>query len=111
MSFNPQELNQRITVQAPVHDQDSETGDIETTWETFAELFAKAEPAVGREFEAAAAMQAEKPVKFTVRWRDGIEPTMRILWRGEIFNIRSVADIKGMRREMLIYADGGVNNG
>lgn len=111
MSFNAQELNQRITVQEAVEAQDPMTGEITVTWETFATLWAKAEPAVGREFEAAAAIQAERPVKFTCRWQDDIEPTMRIVWRGDIYNIRSIADVKGKRREMLIYAQGGVNDG
>lgn len=111
MSFNPQELNERVIVQEPVETQDPMTGYITVTWESFAHLYAKAEPAVGREFEAAAAIQAERPVKFTLRWHDEIEPTMRIVWRGDNYNIRSIADIKGKRREMLIYAEGGVNDG
>lgn len=111
MSYNAQELNQRITVQERIEDQDSDTGDITFEWVTFAELWAKAEPAVGREFEAAAALQAQKPVKFTTRWRDDLDESMRIVWRATTYNIRSIADIKGKRREMLIYAEGGVNDG
>lgn len=111
MSFNAQELNQRITVQEPVGTQDPMTGEIIVTWETFAELWAKAEPAVGREFEAAAAIQAERPVKFTARWRDDLDESMRVVWRGEPYNIRSLADIKGKRRELVIYTQGGVNDG
>lgn len=111
MTFNAQELNQRITVQEPVHTQDPQTGEITVTWQTVAALWAKAEPAVGREFEAAQALQAERPVKFTLRWRDGIEPTHRIVWRGDTYNIRGIADIKGKRRELLIHTQGGVNDG
>ncbi len=111
MSYNAQELNQRITVQERIDAQDPETGEITTTWQTFAQLWAKAEPAVGREYEAAAALQAQKPVKFTTRWRDDLRESMRIVWRATNYNIRSIADIKGKRREMLIYAEGGVNDG
>lgn len=111
MSFNAQELNQRITVQERVETQDPQTGDILVTWEDYADLWAKAEPAVGREFEAAAALQAARPVKFTLRWADDIVETMRIVWRGQTYNVRSIADIKGKRREMLIYAEGNVNDG
>lgn len=111
MSYNAQELNQRIAFDTPVLVQDPETGEITTNWELVGMVWAKAEPAVGREFEAAAAIQAERPVKFTMRWRDGIDETMRINWRANSYNIRSIADVKGKQREMVIYTDGNVNDG
>ena len=68
MTFNPQELNQRITLQQKFTGQDPNTGIQSTEWLDREDLWAKAEGAVGRtRFEASAAGFVD-PVNFTVRF-------------------------------------------
>lgn len=101
--FNAQELNHRIEIQ----DYTTTTGPYNEeiqTWEHFADAFARVEPVVGREYFAAQSVQTEAPVKFTLRYLPGINTTMRIVYAGDNYDIQSAIDIKGKRREMLIYA-------
>ena len=118
MTFNPQELNQRITLQQKFTGQDPNTGIQSTEWLDREDLWAKAEGAVGRtRFEASAAGFVD-PVNFTVRFievegdsgNNGIIPLRpgdwRIVWRGFVYTIESIIDIKGKRREMVIGSEG-----
>lgn len=119
MTFNPQELNQRITVQQLVTGEpDPNTGvPGEDEWVDRATLWAKSEPAVGRTRYAAGAAGFVDPVNFTVRYielegdnGDGVIPFRptgwRIVWRGLVYDIESIIDIKGKRREMVIGTEG-----
>ena len=102
--FNAQELNKRIELQAYVETVDPLTGYETQAWQTYAEAFAKVEPLVGREYFQAKATQAENTVKFTLRWRPGVEPKHRILFDGKAYDIQSVINIKSRNRELLIMA-------
>ena len=62
------------------------------------------EPLVGREFLAAASIQAEGLVKFTIRYRSDITTAMRLIHDGEPWNMTSIQNIRGRNREALIYA-------
>lgn len=101
--FTAQELNHKILFEAQVITR-GEFGDVIVTWEPVAEVFAKFEPLVGREFMAAAAMNAEQMAKFTVRYRADLNTTMRLTHDGQPWELVSVQNIKGRNRETLIYA-------
>ena len=105
MTFTAQELTHRITFEEPTMVVDPMTGYETEAWlQVGAESFAKIEPLVGREFLAAAAMQAEGLVKFTIRHRSDITTTMRLMSDGEAWNMTSIQNIKGRNLETLIYA-------
>lgn len=108
MTYIAQELNRKITFQALTVSQDPITGEITEIWTDHVAVFAKVEPLVGREFFAAAAVQAEGTVKFTMRYRGDLEPTMRIAFDGDLFNITSIQNIRSANRETLIYAKAAV---
>lgn len=104
MTFTAQELNRKITFQEETIGQDPVTGEMVTTWDDVASVFAKVEPLVGREYMAAAAIQAEDMTKFTCRYRGGLTPAMRIAFDGKHYNIQSIQNIRSGNRETLIYA-------
>lgn len=104
MSYTAQELNRKITFQELVITQDPITFDIIETWVDFVSVFAKVEPLFGREYFAAAAVQAEDTTKFTMRYRGDIVASMRILFDGKHHNIKSIQNIRSANRETLIYA-------
>lgn len=104
MTYTAQELNRKITIQESQITQDPNTGEMIVTWVDFVSVFAKIEPLVGREYLAAAAIQAENLCKFTMRYRGDINASMRIVFDGKLFNITSIQNIRSANRETLIYA-------
>ncbi len=103
MSYTTQDLNRKITFQQATLEQD-ETGQMIETWTDYLSVFARVEPMIGREFFAAASMNAESNTKFTMRYRGDITPTMRITYDGSAYNITSIQNIRSGNRETLIYA-------
>lgn len=61
--------------------------DIKTVWSAVTNLN-------GKEFFEAATVQAEKTVKFTIRFIDRLDETMRILFKQKIYNITFIDNIK-----------------
>ncbi|WLP61543.1 phage head closure protein [Bacillus pumilus] len=59
-------------------------------WETVVECWAKAEGLKGAEYYAAAAIQKEHTIKFTIRHRDDIDEHMRLLFQGKTYEIESI---------------------
>lgn len=104
MSYTAQELNRKITFQEEHIQQDPATGEMVRTWTDHVTVFAKVEPLVGREYLAAAAIQAEDTTKFTCRYRGDLNASMRIAFGGKHYNIQSIQNIRSRNRETLIYA-------
>lgn len=104
MTYTAQELNRKITFRKPTITQDPNTGEMIETWTDYLSVFAKVEPLVGREYFAAAAVQSEDTTKFTIRFHDGLDVTMRIVFDGTEYNITSIQNIRSANRETLIYA-------
>lgn len=108
MTFSAQELNRKITFRKVTIAQDPHTGEMVETWADHLSVFAKVEPLVGREYLAAAAIQAEGTVKFTMRFRGDIDTGMRIAFDGDTFDIQSIQNIRSANRETLIYGKAAV---
>ena len=103
------DLRHRVTLQRKTTTV-SECGFETVTWEDVATLWAAVTNLHGREYYAAAAVQAEKTVKFTIRYLPGLDTTMRIFFRGKIYNISAIDNIKYQNRYLKIKAqevDGG----
>lgn len=89
MALKAGRLRHRIEFQEKVKSQDPETGEIVYTWATVAGLDsvpAAIEPLSVKEFMAAQANQSEIVARMTIRARDGLKPTMRIVHRGLYYN-------------------------
>lgn len=102
MSYTAQELNTKIALARATYTQD-ELGSPIATWVPYAEAFARFEPLLGREFFAAQQTVSESQAKVTMRWRDGIKASDRIMARGENWDIVSIQNIGYRNRELLIY--------
>ncbi|MFR1708876.1 MAG: phage head closure protein [Clostridium sp.] len=87
------ELRHRIALQkfsTTINENGFEVEDwveIKTVWAAVSNL-------KGKEFFEAATVQAEKTVKFTIRFIDCIDESVRILFKGKIYNITSIDNIK-----------------
>jgi SPP1 family predicted phage head-tail adaptor len=80
-------------------------------WETVAEVWAEVAPLSSREFIAAQSVQSEVRAKITIRAR-AIEPTMRIVHAGKVYNIAGVLpdNVSGQEYITLPVSE-GVNAG
>lgn len=87
-------LRHRITIQQRGQVQDPETGEMIDDWadwpEPGAKHWARIEPLSARDFIAAQAAQSELTGRITMRYRDGLLPTMRILYRNKVYSIHGV---------------------
>lgn len=104
------DLRHRITFQKHTTTINENGFEVET-WEDVKTVWAAASNLHGREYFAAAAVQAENTVKFTIRYLTGLDTTMRILFRGKQYNITAIDNIKYQNRFIEIKAQEVVSDG
>ncbi|MCM8710806.1 phage head closure protein [Clostridium sp. SYSU_GA19001] len=96
-------LKYRITFQILVATTNENGFDVET-WVDHKIVWAAVSNLNGREYFAAAAVQAEKTVKFTVRFFKDITESMRISFDGKQYNITAIDNIKYANKFIEIKA-------
>ncbi|MBC8587491.1 phage head closure protein [Paratissierella segnis] len=101
--MNPGELNKRITFQRLTTTTNENGFEVEE-WEDFKTAWAGVTNLHGREYFEAAAVQAEQTVKFTIRYLENIDTSMRILFQGKQYNITAIDNIKYKNAYMEIKA-------
>lgn len=104
------DLRHRITLQRKTATV-SESGFETENWEDYKTLWAAVTNLHGREYFAAAAVQAEGTVKFTIRYLPGVDTAMRISFRGKSYNITAIDNIKYQNRYQEIKAQEVVGGG
>lgn len=87
-----EELKHRITFQIFTKAVNENGFEVET-WIDFKTLWAAVTNLHGREYFAAATVKAENTVKFTIRYIEGINESMRILFQEKQYNITSIDNI------------------
>lgn len=107
-------LSRRVDAQAA-------SGEVTFTWEPFAEVYAEVMPGRGREFFAAAQIQAVAIAEVKIRWRDDVDETCRVsrVIRYESPRVYEhwdiaappVADAKTNRTDLLLYCQKGTAEG
>lgn len=98
-----EELRYQITFQKHTFTVNENGFEVEG-WEDYKTVWAKIENLHGREYFEAAAAQAEKTVKFTVRYLEGIDESMKIKFRDREYTITSIDNVKYGNRYMEIKA-------
>lgn len=83
-------------------------GDLVIAWQPVATVWAKAMHQRGDESFIAAQTNATRTVKFKMRYRDGINPTMRITWRRAQYDIHDVDE--SLRRDGELWITGTFNS-
>jgi len=96
-------LRHRITIQKHTTTVNENGFEVET-WEDIKTVWAAVSNLHGREYFAAAAVQAENTVKFTVRYLQGLDTAMRIRFQGKTYDITAIDNIKYQNRFMEIKA-------
>ena len=96
-------LNKRITIQE-LKTNINENGFEVEDWIDFKTVWAGVSNLHGREYFEAAAVQMENIAKFTIRYLDGIDTAMMILFKDKHYNITSIDNIKYKNRFLEIKA-------
>lgn len=104
--LNAGRLRHRITIEAPIHEQNPTTGEVLTSWVPFAQNIAAAiEPLSVREFVAAQSNQSRIDARIVIRFRMGLNATMRIVTAdGTIYNPKGFLPDPDSGREYLTIA-------
>lgn len=101
------DLNQRIRIEQRVKSENTR-GEVTYTWALFITVWAQVNPLRGREFFAAAQTQTEITTRFRIRYRTGIDPTMRIVWKGAFYDIKAPPiEVAGGREWIDLMAKAG----
>lgn len=83
------DLRHRIRIEKPVGTE-NENGVIVKGWQEVCGAWAAVKDVSGREFFQAAAQQMENVTTFTIRWRDGINTSMRVVFAAENYEITQI---------------------
>ena len=103
-------LRKRITLQRRSTANDA-LGQEVLAWSDVATVFAQVEQLSGRELMTANAEYAENVARITIRFRTDVIEKMRILYGTAVYDITSVSDIDGTRRELQISCKTGLSDG
>jgi len=97
------EMRHRITFQR-VTPSVNENGFESEVPQDYKTVWAEASNLSGKEYFSAAQVNEENTVKFTIRFLEGLDQTMKILFQGKAYNITAIDDIKYKKRYIEIKA-------
>ena len=104
-------LRHSVTIQRQTHTQNSKTGEITVAWTDVATVRAAVEPVSAREFVAAQEPNSKITARVTIRYRSGIDASMRLIHRGRLYNIHGVLEDMGSGRDYLtLTVSEGIND-
>lgn len=103
-------FHERITLQSKSATRNA-IGEEVVVWTDRATVWADVRPIRGREFFAAAQMQATIDTVASIRYRADVVAEWRLLWRGRPYDIRSVIDVGARRERIELMCQSGVNDG
>ncbi len=108
-------LRHRIDIEELTLVRDEATGEFgEPDWvPRWAKCPARVEPLSARDLVAAKAAQSEATARMVIRFRQGVLPTMRIVYRGEVYSIEGppLEDDKSGLEYLTILVSKGVKDG
>lgn len=105
-------LRHRVIIQKPGYAQDPDTGEMLPGWQNVVTVWAAVEPLSAREFIAAQAGQSEITARVKIRYRAGITAGMRLLHKGQAYNIHGVLpDLDSGIEHLTLPVSQGVNDG
>jgi SPP1 family predicted phage head-tail adaptor len=98
------EMRRRITIQQRVTSPD-EFGGAAVAWVDFAYCWAYYEPLHGSELYAAQQVYPETDTRFSIRYRSGLDPSMRIVdQNGVQFDVTGIVDVDQRHFKLVVTA-------
>src|SRR5690606_16160604 len=102
-------LRHKVQLQAKQITQDPVTGEMVTTWVTIAQPRAEIVPMPGPGLIAAGAGQADARGRIVIRYRDDVDASMRVVYRGKYYNILAVLpDAESGKEHITLMTGEGV---
>jgi SPP1 family predicted phage head-tail adaptor len=108
--MNAGDLRHSVTLQQKSSTR-SGIGEQVVTWTDVATVRARAVPLRGRELFAASQYHEATDTRFETYYRSDVTQTMRLLWRGQPYDIVGVINVDGMDREMHLMCVSGLHDG
>lgn len=99
----PGMFDRKVEIQYPKRTKNG-MGEDEVEWKPFATVWAKAAPLMAKERFLADSERATREYTFTIRYRKGIGPEMRIVHDSLPYQIKGIAEI-GRRRGLELTAE------
>lgn len=98
---------QRIIIETLTHGYDEVRNPLEE-WRPYKKIYAYMNGLSGKEYWEAATLNAENTVDFVCRWKKFFDymdtRTYRIVWRGKIFNIKTIDNVRFQNEIVKIRA-------
>lgn len=111
VTINAGDLQHRLEFQSPPVGRDG-MGARSGAWVTEFTAWGAAWPLSSRELVAAGQVQSEITVRFRIRWRAGVLPSWRVLWRGVPHAIvGDPIDVQGQRVALDLLCAAGIRDG
>ncbi|SHK48897.1 phage head closure protein [Paramaledivibacter caminithermalis] len=104
------ELRDRVTIQENILTPDG-YGGFSEVWQDKYTVWANIKPLRGREYFEMKKVQSEITHKITIRFRNDINTSNRIKYKGQIFYIKSIIDIDNRHRFLEIMCIGSGEDG
>lgn len=99
--LSPGALRHRITIQTGARTADGRGG-FTVSWSTHAAVFANVQPASSREAFEQGQLQGSRSHVVTLRFIEGVQPRMRIVWGDRTLQITGVRTEGEDRRVLLL---------
>lgn len=113
MSLDEGRLRHRVKLQRPVHTQNPTTGEISTTWQTMASVWAAIEPVSVKQFIQSSTTQNKIAVRILIRYRTDIDATWRAWHNGKAYAIEGppMPDADSGLEYLTLMCGAGVTDG
>lgn len=93
-------LGERVTIQSLT--TTAVSGGFSESWTTVATVWAGVEPLLGRELMMAEQAQYEARVRVRMRYRSGINSSMRVVHGSTVYQVESVINSYSADRELVL---------
>lgn len=94
-------LNRRISIMQHIDIPDAGSGD-DRSWKLFATCWASMKPQPGHEIFHTEQVEEQLAYVIRIRYRKGIDPSMRVYYKNRIMEIRSVMDVMEEHKEIQL---------
>lgn len=104
-------LRQRVTLYALISEQDESDGVVTENYVPVTDCWADVRMASGREYMYADTKQSGVVATVKIRFRPGIEPSMRLSYKGRMLSVQAVLDDPESGNEWMTLACSDVRPG
>lgn len=94
-------LNRRVRIETPQTTSNA-FGEQVQTWTTLATVWAQKQTLTVKDVNRQQGLSAQAEARFLIRYREGLNTTMRLVYRDEVYHITGIDDYAD-RQGLLLY--------